>query len=219
MESLQDRAYSTIYNSIITLELKPGQRVSDHEFEKQLEMSRTPIREAMLRLSRNGLLNSVPQSGTFVTRINIKKALDARFARQTLERKIVSEITANHTEQNIEDLEFLLLQQKRAISRNELRTFFEADDEFHASLYKFTDHGSIWDWLMSLSIDLNRFRYLRLFDTNLSPTPLIDAHARLIDAIKGDKKGDADKIIEDHLDLQLVDKNDVIKQYPDYFEE
>ncbi|WP_243685924.1 GntR family transcriptional regulator, partial [Lentilactobacillus rapi] len=69
------KTYHTIYNQIMTLKLRPGQQVSDKQFEEQLGVSRTPVREAMLRLKRDQLLYSMPQSGTYVTKINLKKCL------------------------------------------------------------------------------------------------------------------------------------------------
>lgn len=218
MKTLQDLAYETLYNLILKLDLEPGQRVSDREFEERLGMSRTPIREAMLRLTRNGLLNSVPQSGTFVTKINLAQTLDARFVRQTMERKIVNELVNNHTEQGIEDLEFILFEQRRNINRNELKEFFETDDKFHATLYELTGHRSVWNWLTLISNDLNRFRYLRLFDNNLPLEPLFESHQKLVNALRESNATAADQIIEQHLDLQLDDKKEVTQQYPQYFD-
>ncbi|WP_283680461.1 GntR family transcriptional regulator [Lentilactobacillus sp. Marseille-Q4993] len=218
MESLQDRAYDTIYESIISLDLLPGQRVSDRDFEVQLEMSRTPIREAMLRLTRNGLLKSVPQSGTFITKINLGKTLDARYVRQTLERKVIGEVVSNHSNELVEDLELLIFEQRRAANRNELKSFFNFDDKFHESFYTASNHANIWHWLLTLSSDLNRFRSLRLADKNLSLSPLLQEHEELLAAVKNNDAEEADKVIQSHLDLQLIDKDEVTKQYPEYFE-
>lgn len=72
MESLQDKAYNAIYTKIMNLDLYPGQQVSDKQFEEEIGVSRTPVREAMLRLRRDDMLYSLPQSGTYVTRIDLK---------------------------------------------------------------------------------------------------------------------------------------------------
>lgn len=56
----------------MNLDLYPGQQVSDKQFEEEIGVSRTPVREAMLRLRRDDMLYSLPQSGTYVTRIDLK---------------------------------------------------------------------------------------------------------------------------------------------------
>ncbi|WP_367375945.1 GntR family transcriptional regulator [Lentilactobacillus kefiri] len=91
MQSLTEVAYKTILNDILKLKLLPGEKVQDKVLMEQLNISRTPVREAILQLKNNGLMMTVPQSGTYVTKISLGSALNARFVRQSVERSVVSE--------------------------------------------------------------------------------------------------------------------------------
>ena len=92
--NLQNQAYNQITGKILRNEYRPGQKISQKNIEIDLQLGRTPVREALLRLRRDGLIYSIPQSGTFVTKIDLDAAINARFIRENLEAKIVSEAAA-----------------------------------------------------------------------------------------------------------------------------
>ncbi|WP_341779246.1 GntR family transcriptional regulator [Levilactobacillus sp. HBUAS70063] len=217
MESLQEKAYTTILTQIISLDLLPGQRVFDKDFEKQLDMSRTPVREALMQLTRNGLLHSVPQSGTYITKIDMQKALDARYARKVLEESIIAELCANIDPDDL----FLLIQiinsQKRTILKMNSKRFFELDEKFHATIYLLADKTNLWKWLLTFNYDLNRFRALRLRDKDLSFDILVEEHIAIVHALKTGDAQQAVKLVGHHLDLMLSEKDEVLSKYPDYF--
>jgi len=131
MESLQDKAYNAIYSKIMNLDLYPGEQVSDKQFEDEIGVSRTPVREAMLRLRRDDMLYSLPQSGTYVTQIDLKKSLDARYARQILESQIAESIGGSLTDSQIDELSGLVQQQDSASEKDQIHRFFQTDNEFH----------------------------------------------------------------------------------------
>lgn len=217
MESLQDKAYNQIYSQIMNLKLYPGQRVSDKEFEKSIGVSRTPIREAMLRLRRDNMLYSMPQSGTYVTRINLKKALDVRFVRQTLEKAVVSADGETITQQQIAELSINLNLQKHAVQAHDIPKLFALDNDFHQKLYQFADSENVWQWLQTFSTDLNRYRLLRVYDSNLPRTTLIQEHQGILDALTGHKPLQAESLIHNHLNLMISEQKSVIDKFPDYF--
>ncbi|GHP13077.1 GntR family transcriptional regulator [Lentilactobacillus fungorum] len=217
MPSLQDKTYQIIYSQIMALTLRPGQQVSDRQFEEQLGVSRTPVREAMLRLKRDHLLYSMPQSGTYVTKINLKNALDARFVRQTLEKTIVSTVANEAKKSQIEALvEIVNLQNQAAIHRDINRSF-NLDNDFHRKLYEFADKATVWDWQLTFSTDLNRYRLLRVHDNNLPLSLLTHEHGAIIQALINHDARQAEKLIYDHLDLMLNEQQSVVEKFPNYF--
>lgn len=217
MESLQDKTYHTIYNQIMTLKLRPGQQVSDKQFEEQLGVSRTPVSEAMLRLKRDQLLYSMPQSGTYVTKINLKNALDARFVRQTLEKTIVRSIASTATKIQIAELANIVTQQNNAALDEDINLSFNLDNEFHRKMYQFADKLAIWDWQLAFSTDLNRYRLLRVYDHKLPLTVLTDEHQAIISSLAEHDPDKAEKLIYNHLELMLNEQQSVISEFSDYF--
>lgn len=217
MESLQEKAYSTILSQIISLDLLPGQRVFDKDFEKKLNMSRTPVREALMQLTRNGLMHSVPQSGTYITKIDMQKALDARYARKVLETSIVAELCSTIDPDDLFQLTQIIDSQKRTILKMNSKKFFELDEKFHATIYLLANKTNLWNWLLSFNYDLNRFRALRLRDKDLSFGILVEEHMKIVQALKVGDTQQAVKLIGHHLDLMLSEKNEVLSKYPSYF--
>lgn len=113
MQNLQDKAYNYIYERIMNLRLQPGQQVSDLQFVKEIDVSRTPIREAMLRLRREELLYSMAQSGTFVTKIDMQKALDAQYVRRVIETAIIRTLSADIDANELDELIKIVIDQRR----------------------------------------------------------------------------------------------------------
>ncbi|MDN6543500.1 MAG: GntR family transcriptional regulator [Lentilactobacillus parabuchneri] len=217
MKSLQDKAYNAIYSKIMNLDLYPGQQVSDKQFEEEIGVSRTPVREAMLRLRRDDMLYSLPQSGTYVTRIDLKKSLDARYARQLLESNIAGSIGDQLTDDQIQTLSDITSKQTTASSRDQIQRFFQMDNAFHEQIYRFADKGNIWNWLLTFSTDLNRYRLLRVYDANLPMDRLTDEHKAIIAAFAAHDADKVRQLVYSHLNLMLSEQQSVLDKFPNYF--
>lgn len=217
MESLQDKAYNAIYSKIMNLDLYPGQQVSDKQFEEEIGVSRTPVREAMLRLRRDDMLYSLPQSGTNVTRIDLKKSLDARYSRQLLESDIARSIGDTLTDDQISQLASVVEEQTTASKRDQIQLFFQMDNHFHQKIYEFADKQNIWNWLVDFSVDLNRYRLLRVYDANLPMSRLTQEHQDIIDAFRAHDAAKVYQLVYSHLNLMLSEQKSVLDKFPDYF--
>lgn len=86
------RAYSyhVLKEQILQLKLEPGTKISEKEIAEQLNVSRTPVREAFMKLAEEELLDIIPQSGTVVSRINLAHVEEGRFIREKIEKEIVA---------------------------------------------------------------------------------------------------------------------------------
>src|SRR3954452_5033883 len=81
----RDHVYVKLREAIVTAELEPGRQLSENELAARMGVSRTPIREALVRLRDERLVEIAPQLGTFVARISDRQLADAQFAREALE--------------------------------------------------------------------------------------------------------------------------------------
>ena len=95
--SLQDQSYHTIRRKIVYLDYKPGEKLGVKQLCDDLDMGRTPVREALVRLAQEGLVRTVPQSGTYVSPINLTLAESACYIREHLEKQVIVECCARAT--------------------------------------------------------------------------------------------------------------------------
>lgn len=215
---LTGQAYDLILKKIIDAEYEPGQKISEKKIEEDLQIGRTPVREALLQLRQESLINVIPQSGTYISKIDLKDVLDARFARASVERRIMREAaTINLNEEQIADLEQIIQNEKKTRENDDFPAFLESDDVFHEYFYKITDHQRVWDWLKKINIQFNRFRFLRLKVQKLSWQGLIEEHIAIYEAIKANDVNEADRLTANHMHRMLDEKDSLIKTFPNYF--
>lgn len=93
--SVQEMVYSTLRKNILNLKLSPGTTMSTQEMATKLKVSRTPVREAFLRLEREGMLTVLPQRETMVSKINLKRTKQEQFMRASLEMAVLDPFIKN----------------------------------------------------------------------------------------------------------------------------
>lgn len=147
---------------ILTAKLIPGQKISEKELEQRLTIGRTPICEAIIRLHREALIHVVPQSGTYISKISIKQIEEARFVRETLEKEVFVATCQAVTEEQLKELEKLVILQRTYAQLKDEIEFFQLDEALHQLIYKIADKENVWNWLQTINLPLNRFRFLRL---------------------------------------------------------
>lgn len=216
--SLQNQAYRQIFDKILKNEYVPGQKISQKAIEEDLGIGRTPVREALLRLRREELIYSVPQSGTFVTKINFESAINARFIRENLERKVVVEAASLPENLLLDQARDALAIQKQCMNAEDYLKFFDADEDFHKTFYLITNHAQVWDWLQTINVQLNRFRSLRLKMIDLEWNSVIQQHQDILNAVENHQPKLAEQATSRHLHMMLAEKQPVMKAFPNYFE-
>ncbi len=189
--NFQHQAYESIKSMILTAQLIPGEKISEKDLEERLSIGRTPIREAVIRLRREALFDVIPQSGTYVSRMNTKQIAEARFVRETLEQT------------------YAQLKDEQA--------FFQLDEDFHHLIYQISDKENVWDWLHAVILPLNRFRYLRLEVEALSWDVILNDHQEILHTLKARDEKKITSLVEKHIDVIDNDLLVVQQAYPDYF--
>lgn len=215
--SLQEQAYDAIRKQIIFSELEPGRKISEKELEEKLNIGRTPIREGLIQLRKQKLIYAVPQSGTYVSKIDLTSADNARFTREQLEKKIFIEATARIDHKGKKVLEAILEQQGNAALRKDKQAFFHFDNIFHKTAFELAGRGEVWSWLDNLSTHLDRFRWLRLSVADLKWEGIMDQHYALFLAIQEGNTDEVEFLASLHLHMMLEEKQQVVETFPEYF--
>lgn len=215
--NLQTQAYELIKNKIIRAEYTPGQKIVEKEVEATINIGRTPVREALIHLRRDGLINVVPQSGTSISLIDMHAATSARFVRESIEKKVVMEAGNQMNTLNAASFDQILQQQKLQIESRNVPAFFAADEAFHRKFYEITDKILVWDWLQIVNIHLNRFRSLRLKVAELNWDTLIEQHQHILDAVQHHNVEEAGFLASQHLHLMLEEQQTLLEKFPEYF--
>ena len=216
--NLQQQAYESIRQQIIYSELAPGSKISDRILEEQLTIGRTPIREALIQLRNQELIKTIPQSGTYISKIDIRSADLARYMREKLEQLILQECSAKMNDTAQQRLEMILEQTDQAILAQDKKTFFLLDKAFHQMCYKVAGKEEIWPWLESYSTHLDRFRWLRLTISELDWGRVLDEHQILLRAMKEHALDEVGFLCNLHLHMIIEEQEQVILHYPNYFE-
>lgn len=214
-ENVRSYVYRMLEDNIMSIHLPPGTAMSEQEAADLLKISRTPVREAFIHLSQDGLLDILPQRGTFVAKLDMDMIRQARFMRVVLEEAVLERASRSFPDEALEDLEDILLKQRQLAVAGDKRGFFAADNEFHYTIFAWCGCPHIWQTLMKASRDYFRARMLHAF---LEPKDIpIGLHEKMVQAIQDHHTADAIRLVHEHIDSfedALVTLQHV---YPAYF--
>ncbi|MBU3178058.1 GntR family transcriptional regulator [Clostridium estertheticum] len=215
-DSTSKRIYHLIREKIINLNFVPGLGISEKGISEEFNVSRTPVREAFVRLSQEGLISIYPQKGTFVSLIDLSSVEEARFMREYLERAVVRLACESFPKEFFLKLEMNLKFQEMYMEDHDNKKIFVADEEFHKLIFEGCNKNKIWATINEMESDFQRIRILRL-SSNLKWDHIYSQHVGIKNAIINKKPDLAEKIIIEHLTMVNFDKNQLKQDYPNYF--
>ncbi len=210
--------YHNLREEIINLYLEPGTSISEKELSEKYKVSRTPVREALVRLAQEGLVQIYPQKGTIVSLIDLSAVEEERFLREHLERAVVKEACMEFPKENILALEMNLKFQKMYIENNNYKKLFNTDEEFHKIIFEGCSKKRIWNSINDGSTEFQRIRVLRL-TVNSSWDNIYLQHKEIFNAIKNKNPDMAEEFMKKHLNMVIFDKTQVRESYPNYFKD
>lgn len=218
-QSLQEQAYLALRRAIIFAQYKPGERLVPKQICEELNLGRTPVRESLVRLQQQGLVRTVPQSGTYVSRIDSHAAECSRFAREHLEQQVAIECCARIDDAGIALLDETIAQQEQAVADHDQRAFYESDNRMHELLFRLAGRERIWDWLDLTNTHFERFRWLSVLTNGVDWNVVIDQHRQIRNAIVARDTNEVSYLVTRHLHKALGDRETVVAAHPEYFEE
>lgn len=211
---LGQQVYELLKQRIVQARFQPGERASEVELSRQLQVSRQPVRDAFQRLQTEGLLDIRPQRGTFVQKISIKAVLDARFLREAIEADIVELVATSRDPGVINELRKQIKAQRKVI-KDEPLSFMKLDDLFHRTLAEAANKSNAWQVVEDLKTQMDRVRFLSF--NHFHVEQLIAQHESIVDAIESGSTTDAVRYIRKHLREILKSLPTISQEYPDFF--
>ena len=216
-ETAKDYAYRIIRDSIVNFEKKPGETISDMEISRQLGLSRTPVREAIMKLkSESEIIDIYPQRGMRVSLIDMDLVRQARLLRMTLEKEVAMDCCDYVTAEDLTKLEENLALQEFYCQRGMLPELIQKDNEFHHQLFCISRNEMLYRVVHAVSIHYDRVRNLEAADQEHSQNTIAD-HRAILDAVRAGDRARAGYDIENHLGRYLTNVKGLIKKYPEYF--
>jgi DNA-binding GntR family transcriptional regulator len=216
--STRAQVYEVLRVSIETVEFPPGLRLSENELADRLGVSRTPVREALLGLRDDRLVEIVPQLGTFVARITRAALEDAQFIRQSLECAAVADAAADADEDDVAALRAIVTRQTQTRDAADLERFYRLDDEFHSSLCRIAGRSVAWSISQRASGHLNRVRRLSL-PVHDYIAEMVCQHTLVVDAVADRDRDAAVTALRAHLSRVLTGLGEIAHNHPDYFDD
>ncbi|MEU8487032.1 MULTISPECIES: GntR family transcriptional regulator [unclassified Streptomyces] len=217
-ESVRTRVHALLRSRITSLELPPGAPLSENELAAELDVSRTPVREALILLGEEALVDVFPKLGTFVSRISVDAVLEAQFMREALELAALRKAVEHAGAEDIVALRAILDAQRAALAAADADSFFEQDEAFHRRLMESSGHRTLWRTVTTAKAHLDRARRLSL------PLPhriedLIAEHTAVVDALERRDAASAETALRGHLQGVFDDIGTIQADRPELFTE
>lgn len=214
-EPLAGQIVAVLRDLIVSLKILPGQPLSENEVATSLRASKTPVREAMIRLEVANLVRIVPHSGTYVAPLNIERYRAACFTRLNLEIGAVRAAASSPDRYRFETSLFGLLdQQKEALAANHFETFFNLDEAFHKLLFEIADVPGVWNIIQRTQFDVYCVRHLRRIQKINNGPKVVADHIKITDAILAGNPDAAQSALINHIG-RIEDKIKAISDQPE----
>lgn len=214
-ETARDYAIRVLRHNIVNMQLEPGAMVSENELSSVMGLSRTPVREALIELSKSAIVEIYPQYGSMVAKIDYDKVEEASFTRRVLETALVRELCGGISDADLAALDDNLSLQDLYLAKGDSEKLLAVDNEFHRQLFVIGRKRTTYELIRSLSTHFDRVRQLSL--VVIRNIRIVADHHEVVEAIRG---GDADRAAEAmhcHLTRYQVDKVAIREQYAKYF--
>lgn len=217
-ESAREFALRYLLNQIINLEFIPGQKISDIEISKELDISRTPVREAILSLTNGHLIESYPQKGIFISLIDCDIVEQVCTMRKMIEGPLAEMCCDLITREHLDNLyDYITLQKDYASNgpRENYEKFLTLDISFHKEFYEICGMNFIYDTMQTIMPHFDRQRKLS-YQINVSDR-VINDHLAICKAIENKDRKKASEAMVQHISTALADQTILKKEFPEYF--
>jgi len=207
---------SFLRREIISGHLLPRTMLSEHELSQRFGVSRTPVREALIKLAEENLVETYPQYGSFVSPITIADVLDNQFVREAIECSAIERAIAGATEEHFQALTRIMDRQALLEAAGDDEAFFLADEQLHATFLELAGHPQAWRVVENAKAQLDRVRHLTMrLPKKLSS--VVAEHRVIVDRFIARDRDGAVEAMRTHLRGVFRSIEILERDHPDYF--
>lgn len=212
-----DFVYQVLKRNILELNLLPGAEIKEQELLSIFNMSRTPIREALLLLKHDGLIKTLPQSGTFVTKIDKDKFKVGQVLRICVEIRMIQLACQNFPQEYLEKLKDNIEKQRVILSTTKnVEEYHKLDVDFHRLIFKGVGFHELFKITSKELYDYLRVRKLNS-SSKIKDNYTLKGHEQIYEIIKYKKPELTQEVLEEHFSRLKNKLPILLEEYSQYF--
>lgn len=192
---LTAQVFAQLRDDIVRGVLPADTPLSEQEVCDRLAVSRTPVREAFIKLAEEGLVRVYPQFGTFVAPISLEAVKVGQYVREHLECALVADAARRLDADGLAALRALMLRQEHAATAE---AFYDLDNEFHALIAELSGHAGVWPVILKAKTQFDRVRYLTVHDPERM-RQIFTEHGQIVAALAAGDADAAQAAVRQHL--------------------
>ncbi|MDR3438288.1 GntR family transcriptional regulator [Telmatospirillum sp.] len=183
---LASQVFTTLREDIVRGVLPPNAPLSELDLCDRLQVSRTPVREALIKLAEEGLVKIYPQFGSFVAPISLEAVAVGQYIREHLECALISDAARRMDADAIRRIQDSMEAQAKAVEDGDAEEFYSLDNKFHAMIAEFGGNPKVWNVISQTKTQFDRVRYLSVQEPGRNGK-LLEQHKEIADnLIAGD---------------------------------
>lgn len=214
---LSRQIYTVLRDQIVSFQLEPFEQVSEIKIAQELGVSRTPVHEALARLSERGLIDVYPQRSTVVAPLRIDDLQKSQFLREALELALLRRaMDAPNRSTLVARLRAEIEVQTTFAKLGDMQRFYDSDEAFHGFIANHAGLPSIVAEIDRVKIHMDRFRRLVIKGLE-NLTEVLDQHRVIVDAIEAGDFIAAEQAMQTHLRRILNFAEHAMEQFPEFF--
>ena len=214
--SLAQKVYMSLKQAILTLAFRPGELMQKPDICAELGVSRSPVTDAMARLASEGLVDIVPQAGTYVTRFSMAEIREGAFLREALELAAVERVAQTISEEQLVLLRRNLRIQEALMEDGDTAGFHQMDSRMHELILSFTGYRRLAALAETSWIHVNRARHLNLPMPGRMQATLTE-HKAIVAALEARDPQAAREATRHHLSQLIKQLEPLVAERPELF--
>jgi DNA-binding GntR family transcriptional regulator len=214
--SMRAAVHQRLREAILDVRLLPGAALSENDIAHALQVSRTPVREALQRLANEGLIQVVPQVGTYVARMDLARIREALFMREAIEHAAALRLARRLPAEALDALDRIVAAHRAAVRGADVTAILAADEAFHRRLLEEAGMPGVWRYVLEAREMHRRVRVLARVQYDAARHSVAQ-HAAIVTELRAGRPGSAATLLRDHIRMNARLAEDMAKEQPHFF--
>jgi GntR family transcriptional regulator, rspAB operon transcriptional repressor len=215
--SYVQQVHQFLRNAIVRGVLPPRTSLSEAVIASTIDVSRTPVREALAQLADEQLVQIYRKVGTVVAPISVSMLEESRFARSTLECANHVQLTQTISPEQLAEFGQIVEDQRKAVAAGDVDTFFQLDELMHRRLFEFASRRHVWEMLQPMKRQFDRVRWLLLDRVEDHARRALHEHEQILAHMASRDVAHLGATVASHIDRVSSHLSEVRERAPGHF--